>query len=128
MIESRFDEETRSIISCSRAINSVDKWWINRINVPPEHRGKRIASRMLSETCKEADEQGITLRLHVSPDASGTGLNFEELAAFYERYGFYQTFAYEDGDLTRLPQTADEARECSRASSRFTRSATAAEI
>lgn len=58
---------------------------VNRINVPVEHRGKRLGSAMLQRLCDAADAEGKTLIL--TPLASG-GLSGPKLIAWYKRYGF----------------------------------------
>ena len=58
---------------------------INRINVPPLHRGKGYGSKLLKEVCQKADEFGIELRLSINPYGE---LTYEQLLAWYERYGF----------------------------------------
>lgn len=49
-------------------------------------RGQGNASRLLKTVTDEADSEGVVLYLSVEPD--GTGLNEEELRAWYQRNGF----------------------------------------
>lgn len=58
---------------------------ITRINVPVAHRGKGHASALLRECCDEADREGTTLWLEI---AESDGLNYNQLEAWYKRYGF----------------------------------------
>ena len=58
---------------------------INRINVPREFRGRGIASTLLKRILADADREGATVGLGISPS---DGLSYKELKAWYERYGF----------------------------------------
>lgn len=67
---------------------------ITRINVPNRkdangkpYRGNGHASELLRLCLKDADAEGATLLLEVSPS---DGLSFDELVAWYVRYGFKQ--------------------------------------
>ena len=62
-----------------------DKRTISRINTPRDYRGKGVASRLLKQACADADAEGITLELAVSPS---DGLGDDALHAWYSRHGF----------------------------------------
>ena len=62
-----------------------DKHIISRINTPRDYRGKGVASRLLKQACADADAEGITLELAVSPS---DGLGDDALHAWYSRHGF----------------------------------------
>lgn len=79
---------------------------INRINVPPQHRGKRHGSDLLKQVLAEADAQRMTLRLF--PLASG-GLGTKKLIAWYERHGF--TRYTDPGHWYRLPAGQSDLSE-----------------
>jgi GNAT superfamily N-acetyltransferase len=63
----------------------VPGWAITRINVPAEHRGHGVGSKLLRQILDEADREGVDLYLEVSPS---DGLDFEQLSAWYARHGF----------------------------------------
>lgn len=95
------DAPTRSIVSLHPAPDNATQWWITRVSVLPPHRGNGIASRLLDLVCADADAEGITLWLGISPDiADVTALPYEELEAFYERRGFVNQ---EDGGIMKRP-------------------------
>ena len=58
---------------------------ITRINVPAAFRGRGIGSALLRRAIAHADEHQTTLFLEISPS---DGLGFDELEAWYRRYGF----------------------------------------
>jgi len=60
-------------------------WYINRINVPEEFRGKGYGTRLLKQVLQDADAEGAILLL--DPVPSG-GLSRRELTDWYLRYGF----------------------------------------
>jgi GNAT superfamily N-acetyltransferase len=71
---------------------------ITRINVPKEHRGKGVGSKLLRQIVSDADVSHTKLYLEVL--ASG-GLTRPQLIAWYERYGF--TEIGHTGVWRRLP-------------------------
>lgn len=75
--------------------------WINRINVPKEHRGKRLGSAMLRRLCDVADAEGLSLVL--TPLSSG-GLSGPRLIAWYKRYGFNWMTPGKPGIMIRRPR------------------------
>ena len=107
MRESYIDIETRSIVTISPSTNTPNKWWVNRVSVHKEHRGNKIAAKLVTEMCGDADLNGVTLRAYVSPDMSGEGLDFEQLRQFYGRYGFVDK-PEAPGDMTRHPVLSSE--------------------
>ena len=58
---------------------------LTRINVPREHRGRGIASKLLKRITADADRTGTTLYAWVSPS---DGLGENALSAWYRRNGF----------------------------------------
>ena len=79
------DVPHRVIADTMRDPFGEDVTWVNRINVPKAHRGKKLGSAMLRRLCDEADAEGVTLVLQ--PLATG-GLGGPALIAWYKRYGF----------------------------------------
>ena len=61
------------------------------------NRGKKIGSKLLKEICYEADKQKENLHLEIQPSG---GLTYDQLSAWYERYGFVN----KSGFYTRLPK------------------------
>ncbi len=55
------------------------------IEVSEESRGQGLASKMMDEFCRYADEHGMIVRLHAN-DELGTSL--EVLMKFYKKHGF----------------------------------------
>lgn len=72
---------------------------IARINVPTAHRGNGIASELLRQVLEDADKEGVTLHLGVSPS---NGLDYDQLVAWYKRYGFEDSLIR--GLLHRTPK------------------------
>lgn len=106
------DIATRSIVSLHDALDDPTQWWVTRVSVLPEHRGNGIAGRLLDLVCADADAEGVTLWLHVSPDISEgelladtppTALDFDALREFYTRRGFTEPTGLE-GEMVRPPQ------------------------
>lgn len=58
---------------------------ISRINVPARQRGQGIATDILNEIIKDANDRGVTLILEPVPSG---GLSYNQLVAWYERHGF----------------------------------------
>jgi GNAT superfamily N-acetyltransferase len=58
---------------------------LTRINTPRAHRGKGVARALMAQILSDADAEGVTLFLHISPS---DGLNYNQLKAWYERCGF----------------------------------------
>lgn len=65
---------------------------ISHVFVPPEDRGKRLATALMNFICQEADANRITLLLTVRPyDEGGTESPTEEqLIAWYAKFGFVE--------------------------------------
>lgn len=70
---------------------------VNRVNVPPKHRGQGIGSRLLDELLADADAHGVTLWLDINPYGQMT---YEQLEAWYMRRGFVP----HEGRYRRLPR------------------------
>ena len=104
------DISSRAMINLSQDMLSNDPYntyVVNRVSVPmsiPSNRGKGIASRLFTEVCAEADRQGITLMLIISPDGSPGSLTREQLTAWYQRLGFHPDEEH-PGWWIRLPRT-----------------------
>lgn len=58
---------------------------INRINVPPQHRGLGYGRALLAWALADADRTGTTLWLEISPSGEMT---YDQLAAWYQRNRF----------------------------------------
>lgn len=61
---------------------------LNRINVPRQHRGNGHARDLLNQILTDADKEGVTLCLHISPS---DGLDGKQLSEWYKRHGFINT-------------------------------------
>ncbi len=70
---------------------------INRINVPPVHRGRGHGRELLKQIITEANTAGVVLRLAVNPSG---GLGRRKLTAWYARNAFIQR---DDGYMYREP-------------------------
>lgn len=84
-MKSCYIDKTHRVIADTMPDHIEPVTWVNRINVPREHRGKRLGSAMLQRLCDDADLEGAILVL--SPLSTG-GLNGPQLVAWYKRYGF----------------------------------------
>jgi GNAT superfamily N-acetyltransferase len=60
---------------------------ISHVFVPPEDRGKRLATALMNFICQEADANRITLLLTVRPYGE-SGPDEDRLKAWYEKFGF----------------------------------------
>jgi hypothetical protein len=89
---------TRAIADLVRPGELTPGWTITRINVPKKHRGKGEGRSLLRRICTDADVEGVTLYLEVLPSG---GLDFNELTAWYGRYGFKTVLS---GYMRRLPK------------------------
>ena len=74
---------------------------LTRINVPVAHRGQGHARKLLARILADADREGVTLWLQISPS---DGLDYRQLASWYMRRGFHH---HEEGLYQRLPHFAD---------------------
>ena len=99
------DYRTRAIadVSCRNDWNDADpnEYYIHRINVPDGSRGLGHGSKILKQICDDADREGAVLILDVV--ASGP-LGFDELVAWYSRYGFDHQDISLPGWMIRRPQ------------------------
>jgi ribosomal protein S18 acetylase RimI-like enzyme len=73
-------------------------WTITRINVPKQHRGIGIGSKLLTQICADADWEGVDLYLEPQPS---DGLTRSQLIRWYGRYDFRMT---QHGYMKRLPR------------------------
>lgn len=73
-------------------------FYINRINVPEQFRGQRIGARLLKMVLDDADKEGVTLFIDISPYGKMT---HDDLRQWYERNGFKQRKL---GDFKRGPR------------------------
>ena len=78
---------------------TCNEFYINRINVPYQYRGKGLGRRLLKEALSDADREGATLYLEINPYGEMT---HQQLEAWYMRYGF--TKHYIPGVYIRRPQ------------------------
>ncbi len=93
---------------------SPNELTIEAIYTPPKERETGSASKLLQETIKIADENGITLNLEPQSisDLAEEGDKFltpKKLAAWYKRYGFEQVEQGSDKFLTRKPKAPTPA-------------------
>lgn len=73
------------IIATAEASRMGDgTWYLNRVFVRPEHRGKRWGVRVLDRLLQQADNDVIV-------DPGGYGSDPDALANFYAKMGFKQT-------------------------------------
>lgn len=84
---------------CDASMVDDDTWEINRINVPAQSRGFGHASELLRRVTRDADDEGVVLVLYVYPSG---GLDFDQLAKWYERHGFRWT-SQDEGAMRRDP-------------------------
>lgn len=74
------------------SLSDMDGYWeVNRVSVPlasPSNRGRGIARYLMGQVLHDADSEGITLRLVISPDGSSGSLSHGALESWYERLGF----------------------------------------
>jgi GNAT superfamily N-acetyltransferase len=76
-------------VASATVLQLRSRYLVRMIFVAPEHQGKGYGSRLLREICRDADREGVTLRLYVDASAySAPRLSSEELAAWYQRHGF----------------------------------------
>lgn len=70
---------------------------VNRINVPEAWRGAGVARELMAEVLRDADSEGVTLRLLVNPYGD---MDQDALIAWYERLGFSH---HASGYMVRTP-------------------------
>lgn len=89
-------------------LNYDQRWILNRIQVNRDYRGQGIGTRLLIQICEEADRNGDTLWLGVSPDGPGY---FKRLVAWYRRHGFKplkRTVGHVHNVMVRQPRPREE--------------------
>lgn len=83
------------------------EYLLTRLNVPQEHRGQGLGSRLLATVLEAADYEGAVLYVDPMPNGDHArglgGLDQETLVAFYERRGFVRR---PDGVFWRRPPTS----------------------
>jgi len=94
----RLSPTAAAIADLVRPGELTPNWTITRINVPQAFRGQGYASALLREILNDADNGHETLQLEVFPSG---GLNYEQLEAWYKRYGFKEAST---GYMVRKPQ------------------------
>lgn len=80
-------------------MNSSVKW-VKNLHVPVEHRRKGLASKLLLQLGKEADQAQVALILECRPYEDG--IDEKSLEALYKRHGFV-TIQDEPKLMTRIP-------------------------
>lgn len=90
------DQRAYAWVSYDRGSRS--QFYIIRIYVPYDHRGQGLGSRLLTEIISDADKEEVRLSLDIS---SFGDLTFEQLEAWYMRYGFIEQG---DGSYLRTPK------------------------
>jgi GNAT superfamily N-acetyltransferase len=105
-----FEVKTRSMLDLIPPSELFPGWTISRISVLPPHRSQGLARELLRRVIADAEVEGVVLFLEVQPDASGTGLSFDELYAWYARAGFEpSTLGYPS--MVRIPQVMGLKRQ-----------------
>lgn len=79
-------------IGFSAAIADLSEWgnncyFIHRINVPKNERGKGYGSKLLKMICDEADKENAILMLQI---VSSGEMSDEDLTEWYRKYGFVE--------------------------------------
>lgn len=93
------DYQTRAIADLARPGELYTGWTITRINVPRDVRGRGLGTKILVEIITDADAEGVSLWLEVSPS---DGLNYIQLVDWYKRHGFVSIDGY--GVMRRRPR------------------------
>lgn len=78
-----FEKDTFTVIHTMVMFDGVA---VTGIGVGRAFRGQGAASRVLKEVIEDADREGVKLYLSIEPD--GTGLEEDALRAWYSRFGF----------------------------------------
>lgn len=80
------DTRTRAIADLTNVGEMVPKTrTITRINVPHEHRGRGLGTKLLRQILADADAEGVALSLEIMPSGP---LDYAALEAWYRRWGF----------------------------------------
>jgi|SRR5690349_6104150 len=79
------DYTSRAIADLVQPGELTEFWTITRINVPVQHRGQGLGTRLLRQILADADVNGITLALEPSPENLD---DYDRLVAWYRRHGF----------------------------------------
>lgn len=102
MKDSYFDIDNGATVTLISIDHSLpDHWMVTSVEVQRAHRGKGAAGRLLATVLADADQEGATLVLDVSPD--GTGLDQQALIDFYSRRGFIMAPDLGPTGMRRLP-------------------------
>lgn len=78
-----YEKDTFTVIHTMEMFDGVA---VTGIGVGKAFRGQGSASRVLKEVIEDADREGVILYLSIEPD--GTGLDEDQLRAWYARNGF----------------------------------------
>lgn len=62
-------------------------WMLDSLFIDRSLRGRHYGSMLLERVCRNADSEGVTLYLQISPD-DDSPLDWEGVAGFYSRHGF----------------------------------------
>ncbi len=83
-----YDSDTRAMVNLYHPEDAPDdEWTVTRVQVPrAEDRDKGIATRLLTEVCREADDEGVTLFIYVAPEEPE--ISVAGLYRLYEKFGF----------------------------------------
>ena len=81
-------------------------WMVSGVEVAPRHRRKGHASQLLRQTCDDADREGATLVLVVTPDGS-RGPGEDVLARWYASFGFEPWASETDDPYTMIRKSKE---------------------
>jgi predicted GNAT family acetyltransferase len=96
--------DSYSIINRGASVSLIGKdkqWIITAVEVTKNHRGEGHARSLMKAVCQDADEEGVTLLLSVSP--SEPEMSKPRLRRFYSDFGFTGMIEDEDA-MIRLPK------------------------
>lgn len=98
--------------SCIQVVQEwPDKAEVKYFYVDPDERGKGVGHRLMRETCKDADREGVALYLEPVPfgaydpeteEFHPPTLTYKELCAFYREFGF--RFQSKSVMMKRIPR------------------------
>jgi len=101
-------KEFRAIADLVWDLDASESWWITRINVPRQFRGRGIGSKLLHIILKDADKENWQLRLMIE---ASDGLTTKQLRFWYERNGFKRiNSGKRRGIFIRNPQSKENKK------------------